>query len=78
MRHVPSIDATGLQSLEELLASCRRGHVTLILSAVGPQPLEAMRQSGFLERLGTGNFAKDVYEALDIARRGISAPGGQS
>jgi len=75
MRHVPSIDASGLQSLEELLASCRRSHVALILSAVAPQPMEAMRQSGLLERLGAGNLAKDVYEALDIARRAIGRPG---
>jgi len=74
MRHVPTIDATGLQSLEELLASCRRGHVVLVLSAVAPGPLEAMRQSGFVERLGAENIARDVYEALDIATRAIGRP----
>jgi len=37
--------------------------------------MEAMRQSGLLERLGAGNLAKDVYEALDIARRAIGRPG---
>jgi SulP family sulfate permease len=52
MRHVLSIDATGLQSMEELLTSCRRHQVELILSAVSAQPLEAMRLSGFLDRLG--------------------------
>jgi len=68
MRHVLSIDATGLQSMEELLTSCRRHHVALILSAVSSQPMEAMRTSGFLARLGEENLAKDVNQALALAQ----------
>jgi len=74
MRHVRSIDATGLQSMEELLSSCRRNHVALILSAVAAQPLEAMRQSGFLQRLGEENAVKDIYEALDRAAQHVKTP----
>jgi SulP family sulfate permease len=74
MRHVRSIDATGLQSMEELLSSCRRNHVALILSAVAAQPLEAMRQSGFLQRLGEENAVNDIYEALDRAAQHVKPP----
>jgi len=78
MRHVRSIDATGLQSMEELLSSCRRNHVALILSAVAAQPLEAMRQSGFLQRLGEENAVKDIYEALDRAAQQVETPHPES
>jgi SulP family sulfate permease len=74
MRHVRSIDATGLQSMEELLSSCRRNHIALILSAVAAQPREAMRQSGFLQRLGEENAVKDIYEALERATKHLETP----
>jgi len=34
MRHVPMIDATGLNALEHLMGNCRRRHTTLLLSGV--------------------------------------------
>lgn len=68
MRHVVAIDASGLQIMEELLAGSKRSGTSLLLSAVLAQPLEAMRQSGFLERLGEENTAKDIYEAIDRAK----------
>jgi SulP family sulfate permease len=68
MRHVPSIDATGLQSMEELLSDCRKHHVALVLSAVSGKTLETMRRSGFVDRLGEENLAPDVYKALERAR----------
>ena len=74
MRHVLTVDATGLQSLEELLDGMRKGRGTLILSAVGPQPRAAMRQSGFLERLGEENVAPDIFAALARARAAHDAP----
>lgn len=74
MRHVSSIDATGLQSMEELLSSCRRNGATLILSAVASQPRDAMRQSGFLARLGEDHVAENVYAALEMAERIMEIP----
>jgi sulfate permease, SulP family len=69
MRHVVAIDATGLRTLDELLVSSRKNGTELLLSAVSAQPLEALRQSGFLERLGERNIAKDIYEALERAEK---------
>jgi sulfate permease, SulP family len=75
MRNVISVDATGLQTLEDLLQDLRASGGALILSAVGPQPLAAMRQSGFLDRLGEENVAGDVFAALARARRVIDSAG---
>jgi SulP family sulfate permease len=74
MRHVVAIDASGLQSMEELLASTKRQDTTLILSAVSSQPLEAMRQSGLLERLGKENIADNIFDALERAKAVIETP----
>jgi SulP family sulfate permease len=68
MRNVVAIDATGLETLEDTLESMRKRRGTLILSAVAPQPLAAMRQSGFLDRLGAENVADDIFTAIDRAR----------
>ncbi|HSF24069.1 MAG TPA: SulP family inorganic anion transporter, partial [Blastocatellia bacterium] len=68
MRNVVAIDASGLQTMEELLASCHRKHMSLLLSGVAPQPIAAMRQSGFLERLGEENALDNIFEALGRAK----------
>ena len=67
MRHVVAIDATGLHILDELVTSSHKHGTALILSAVAPQPLAAMRQSGFLNRLGEEHLAADIFEALERA-----------
>ncbi|MCM3902739.1 MAG: SulP family inorganic anion transporter, partial [Pyrinomonadaceae bacterium] len=74
MRNVIAIDATGLQTLEDLLESTRKKGGTLLLSAVGPQPLAAMRRSGFLDRLGEDNVAEDIFMALARAQQVINSP----
>jgi hypothetical protein len=60
--------------MEELLASTKRQDTTLILSAVSSQPLEAMRQSGLLERLGKENIADNIFDALERAKAVIETP----
>ena len=73
MRNVMVIDASGLQTLEDLLESTRKTRGTLLLSAVAPQPLAAMRRSGFLDRLGEENVAEDIFNALARARQLIDS-----
>jgi SulP family sulfate permease len=72
MRNVITIDASGLQTLEDLLESTRKRNVTLLLSAVAPQPLAAMQHSGFLEHIGKENVAPDIFAALERAREILS------
>jgi SulP family sulfate permease len=72
MRHVLAIDATGLQIMEELLASTRKRGAKLMLSAVASQPRAAMRQSGFLNRLGEENISDNIFDALERAEAILS------
>jgi SulP family sulfate permease len=65
---VPSIDATGLHTLDELVDAMRRRGITLIISAANQGVRRAMERSGFTERLGNENFCEDIFCALDRAR----------
>lgn len=69
MRMVPAIDATGLHMLEDVLHRTRREGGTLIITGAGNQPLRAMEQSGFLEKLGRENVMEDIDAALARAAR---------
>lgn len=68
MRMVPAVDATGLQALEDALERTRREGGTLMLTGVAEQPLRAMEQSGFLERIGRENVMENIDAALQRAR----------
>jgi SulP family sulfate permease len=69
MREVHAIDASGLQSLDELRKQASRKRTTLVLSGVRAQPREAMERSGLADRLGRDNIVADIDEALARAGR---------
>jgi SulP family sulfate permease len=77
MRHVPSIDATGLHTLGELADAMRRRGVTLIISAANPNVRRAMDRGSFTARLGEENFCEDIFCALDRARALIAEKGSK-
>ncbi len=68
MRAVPSLDASAMNSLEQLLSQCQQRGVRLILSHVNPQPLEVMKKSGFYEKVGEDNFCLHIDDALHLAQ----------
>lgn len=72
MRNVISIDASGLQSLEDFQQRFAEEGTRLIFSAVGTQPLAAMKQSGFYDRVGAINFQEDIFAALEHAKEIIA------
>ncbi len=67
MRAVPSLDATAMNSLEELHKKCEEKGICLVLSHVNPQPLSVMKKSGFYKRVGKENFCGHIDEALRLA-----------
>jgi SulP family sulfate permease len=68
MRHVQTIDASGLHTLEELLESTRRSGIALIISAARPNVRDLMKRTGFVEALGVENFCEDIYCAVERAQ----------
>ncbi len=65
MRSVPAIDATAMSSLEQVYDKCKKKGVTLILSHVNEQPLDAMKKSGLYDKIGAENFCSHIDEALE-------------
>jgi SulP family sulfate permease len=68
MRHVLSLDATGLRALEDVFHKARRDNTTVVLSGVHAQPLVVMKQSGFADRVGVDNMVSTIDQALARAR----------
>ena len=68
MRGVPSLDATGMNALENLHAYCSVHDVGPIFSHVNEQPMRTMRHAGFVELVGEENFCGHIDEAIAHAR----------
>jgi SulP family sulfate permease len=64
MRDVLSIDATGLQGLDEIRRDAEREGTVLLLTGIHSQTLAAMENAGFLDRLGRENVLEDIDAAL--------------
>jgi SulP family sulfate permease len=58
---VPFIDATGMQSLSDLLDTCKRHKTRLVLCEVRPNILKKLKVAGLIRQLGTEN----ILEHLD-------------
>lgn len=69
MRHVPSIDASGIRVLEEIAEEARAGGYAIVFSAVSRSVYRVMRQSGLIDKVGKKNFAGDIFGALEIAQK---------
>lgn len=73
MRHVQTIDASGLHTLNELLDVTHRRGIVLIVSAATPNIRALMEKTGFANSLGVENFCEDIFCALDRARVVLAA-----
>ncbi len=69
MRGVPSLDATGMNALENLHRYCDAHGVSLIFSHVNEQPMKAMRHAGFVELVGEEHFRSSIDDAIAHARQ---------
>jgi SulP family sulfate permease len=76
MRHVMSLDATGLHALEDVYEKTRRDGTTLILAGVHMQPLVVMKQSGFAAKVGADNMVATLDSALRRAEAIIASAEG--
>lgn len=74
IRKVLAIDATGLQALEDLRAKLHAKGKHLILSAPHTQPMAAMENAGFLDRMGRENVCPHIDAALARARQILGLP----
>ena len=71
MRNVPAMDASGLHAFEVAIEKMHRDGVKIFLTAVQPQPMKVMFESGLVDRLGLDKFCADIDEALAQVRLGL-------
>lgn len=71
MRYVFAIDATGLQAVESVWSRLEKQGTRMLISGIRAQPLEAMRRSGLLKRLGEENVYAQFVDALERARHEV-------
>jgi SulP family sulfate permease len=64
LRHVPAMDASGLQALEDLADQVRLSGRTLLLCGARQQPAHLMERAEFHEHVGHANILPNVQEAL--------------
>jgi SulP family sulfate permease len=73
MRHVPAMDATGLNALKDLVERSRRDGTRVILSEVHTQPMAVLARSPLLAEVGESNvtvsFEQALATALTVAER---------
>jgi SulP family sulfate permease len=66
LRWVPFIDATGLQTLEEVIRDLQRRHVRVMLTGANERVTGKMKKAGLLEILGPENVCRDLPQALSV------------
>ena len=67
MRSVPAMDVNALHTLRTVWKSCKKKHITLILSHVQEQPLRMMQKAGFDKEIEEDNFCENIDRALERA-----------
>ena len=73
MRHVPLIDATGIQVLQEVNKDLKKHHTKLFLSEVNSQQvLKELKDSRLLFAVGKGNVFETLEKALEKAEREVN------
>jgi SulP family sulfate permease len=69
MGSVPAMDVNALHVLKNVLNSCGKRHITLILSHVQEQPLHVMQKAGFDKLIGDQNICDNIDMALERAAK---------
>lgn len=75
MRGVPSLDATGMNALENLYKYCSENGVRLIFSHANEQPMKTMEHAGFVDLVGKDNFRTNIDDAIAYATKLIEEEG---
>ena len=68
LRHVPSIDASGVMVLKDLLKNAQSKGTHLLFATVTPDVRKTLDKIGFTATLGEENILPDILSALDRAR----------
>ena len=65
------IDSSGADGLADLVRSCRKHGVALLLCGVAHQPRDILQRCGLLDKLPAGHLCPTLNLALEVAVHGI-------
>jgi sulfate permease, SulP family len=68
LRHVPAMDASGLQAIEDLADQLTASGRTLLLCGAREQPAHLMERAEFHAHLGEANMCRNIQDALTRAK----------
>jgi SulP family sulfate permease len=68
LRHVPFMDATGLQSIEDVATDLHRRGVQVVLCEANSRVLKQIRQAGILDENGFVHYTDTLENAFNSAR----------
>ena len=71
LRHVPTIDATGLMALEDLLENARKDKTKLLIYGISTRLLNLLNSMEFIDKVGKENIYPNIDQALASARHFI-------
>jgi SulP family sulfate permease len=64
---VPFIDATGMQSLWDLLDTCKRHKTRLVLSEVRPNVIKKLNVAGLIGQIGRENVVEHIQDLINLS-----------
>lgn len=73
MRNVPAMDASGLHAFRIAIQKLHRDGVRIFFTAVQPQPMKVMFESGLVTSLGEHKFCADLDQALVACQEVLAA-----
>lgn len=63
---VPFIDATGMQSLCDLLGTCQRHKTRLVLCGARPNVIKKIQVAGLIGKIGTENVLEQIHQINNL------------
>jgi SulP family sulfate permease len=69
LRHVPAMDGSGLQALEDLADELKASGRTLLLCGAREQPAFLMERAEFHQHVGDANICPNIRSALRRAEQ---------
>jgi len=67
MKHVPTMDATGLVALESVIDRLHRSKIKIIFAGLSPEMSDLLGRAGIKRELGKIAYAPDVETAVSMA-----------
>ena len=73
MRYVPMIDATGFQSLKEIIKTFKSRDILIILSGISPELRKTFRPNGMYDIVERKYIVKNIEKAVTKAKRYLNS-----